>query len=122
MDAGLKVLARRRKKQPPPPWVIWELLHDPYLPEDRPWLEIRAGEQAPTILAAWKPQAVTWSSIWSDHPELTVEFQIEPCGPGSDVTWTLCGPEGFLDDQDIRRRRYRLDQLINGQLRDTFDL
>jgi hypothetical protein len=121
MDERHIALAQRGKTQPPPSWVIWELLCDPFRSDDRPWFDVRDGEQPPTILSSKKHQRVTWSSIWSDHPELTIEFQIEPRGPGSDVTWTLFGPEGCLDDDDIRRRRYRLNQLINGQLRDTFD-
>ncbi len=53
-------------------------------------------------------------------PRTGIEFLIEPDGGGSIVTWTHMGPEGVLDEADIRQRRYRLDQLINGQLRDTF--
>jgi hypothetical protein len=121
VEGRLIALAQRRKTQSPPPWVIWESLADPFHSKDRPWFDLRDGEQSPTILSATKPDAVTWSSIWSGHPELTVEFQIEPCGPGSAVTWTLFGPEGWLDDEDIRGRRYRLNQLINGELRETFD-
>jgi len=121
MERPLIALAKRRKTQPPPPWIIWELLSDPFRSEDRPWFDRRDGEQPPRILSATKPQAITWSSIWSDHPELIIEFQIEPYGPGAAVTWILFGPEGSLDDEEIRHRRYRLNQLINGQLRDTFD-
>jgi hypothetical protein len=121
MEGPLIALAQRRKTQPPPPWIIWELLSDPFQSEDRPWFDRRDGEQPPMILSATKPQAITRSSIWSDHAELIIEFQIEPCGPGAAVTWTLLGPEGCLDDLEIRQRRRRLNQLINGQLRDTFD-
>jgi hypothetical protein len=65
---------------------------------------------------------VVWSSIWEDQPHLRIEFEIEPGGSGSIVTWTLLGPEGQLEAEDLQRCRYRLNQLINGQLRDTFDL
>jgi hypothetical protein len=75
----------------------------------------------PTILAAERPRLVVWSSIWADRPELRVRFDLEPAGAGSSVTWTLLGPAGELDEADLDRRRYRLNQLINGRLRDAFD-
>ncbi|MCU1463545.1 MAG: hypothetical protein JWO37_3620 [Acidimicrobiales bacterium] len=101
--------------------MIWEALSDPFRCEDRPWFDVRPGEQRPVVLTATKPHAVVWGSIWTDRPQLTIEFLIEPAGSDSSVTWTLLGPEGELDEAEIRQRRYRLDQLINGQLRDTFD-
>ena len=42
-------------------------------------------------------------------------------GYGCVVTWILYGSEGSLDADDLERRRYRLNQLINGILRDFFD-
>jgi hypothetical protein len=33
----------------------------------------------------------------------------------------LYGPQGALDAVDLERRRYRMNQLINGILRDFFD-
>ena len=32
------------------------------------------------------------------------------------------GSERALSAEDLKRRRYRLNQLINGRLRDTFDM
>jgi hypothetical protein len=49
--------------------------------------------------------------------ELRIEFLIEAGGAGSWVTWILWGPEGELDAEDIGRRRYRLNELINGRMR-----
>lgn len=116
-------LVHRRKAQAPPPWVIWEALCDPFRSKDRPWFEPGPGEQAPVVLSETKPHNVVWSSIWTDRPELGIEFLIdaEPGGSGSLVTWTLTGPEGGLDEAGIRACRYRLDQLINGRLREAFD-
>lgn len=61
------------------------------------------------------------SSIWEDRPERWIRFDIEPDGEGSFVTWTLLGPEGALDEDEVKRRRHRLDELINGHLREAFD-
>lgn len=121
VETRLSPLARRRKGQAPPPWVVWEALNDPFGSEDRPWFHVRPGECPPTVLRQARPSTVVWGSIWSDQPSLVIEFDIEPDGSGSMVTWTLLGPEDLLEDEDIRQRRYRLDQLINGQLRETFD-
>ncbi len=63
---------------------------------------------------------MVWASIWEDRPELRIRFEIATSGAGSAVTWTLLSPE-LLSDNEIKRRRYRIDQLINGQLRETFD-
>ena len=116
----LTQLARRSKGQAPPPWVIWEALCDPWRSNDREWFDLRTGELAPRILESRKPDLVVWASIWEDRPELRIRFDIATGGAGSAVTWTLLGPE-LLSDDDIKRRRYRIDQLINGQLRETFD-
>ena len=63
---------------------------------------------------------MAWSSIWEERPELRIRFEIATGGAGSAVTWTLLGPDRLSDDE-VKRRRYRIDQLINGQLRETFD-
>ena len=76
----------------------------------------------PSVLSSEKPRTVLWSSIWSDQPDLQVAFEIETNGSGSVVTWTLLGRDGELEPADLARRRYRLNQVINGNLRDYFDL
>jgi hypothetical protein len=113
-------LARRAKGQAPPPWVVWEALCDPWRPNGREWFDLRPGELAPTVLETRKPGLVVWSSIWADRPELTIRFEIAPGGAGSVLAWTLLGPE-VLSDDEINGRRYRINQLINGQLREAFD-
>lgn len=114
-------LMHRGKSQAPPPWVIWEALRDPWSMQGREWFDLHQGEIAPTIVEAERPHLVVWTSIWSDHPELRIRFDLVPAGAGSFVTWTLLGLAGALDEDDVGRRRYRLNQLISGRLRDTFD-
>lgn len=116
----LTELARRSKGQAPPPWVIWEALCDPWRSNGRHWFDLRTGELVPRLLESRKPDLVVWSSIWEECPELRIRFVVTPAGAGSAVTWTLLGPE-LLSDDEIKRRRYRIDQLINGQLRESFD-
>ena len=121
MADRLVELVARRKGLDPPPWVIWEALCDPLRTGRFAWFDIRPGEMAPAVLHQTKPSAVTWSSIWEDQPDLRVEFKIDPGGSGSMVTWTLMGRPGQHEPKDLERRRYRLNQLINGQLRDACD-
>jgi hypothetical protein len=96
-------------------------LRGPFPPDGNDWLSVGAGEAAPSILASVEPGRVVWSSIWTDEPDLRIEFDIEPDRGGSVVTWRLLGRPGQLDTEDVRRRRHRLNQLINGQLRENFD-
>ena len=75
----------------------------------------------PTVLEDEDPQLVVWSSIWQDAPDLRIRFEIEPGGGGSYVTWILLGPPDVHDASDIARRRYRLNEIVNGGLRSIFD-
>lgn len=95
---------------------------DPLNPNARQWFDLRSGEQPPTIVEQERPSVVVWSSIWTDQPDLVIRFDIDGGdSAGCVVTWRLLGREDQLEEEDVRRRRYRLNQLINGQLRDTFD-
>jgi len=119
--ADLIELARKRRGQAPPPWVMWDALSDPFKGDIRPWLDVRPGEVAPTVLDGNRPSSLVWSSIWLDGPDMQIRFEIVPDGPGSMVTLVLWGPAD-TDPDDIAHRRYRLSQLVNGQLRDSFDV
>lgn len=120
---ALVTLVSRRRAQDPPAWVVFEALVDPLDPNARRhWFDVRPGEVAPRILEQRRPDRVVWSSVWADHPDLVVEFDIEDGRrAGCVVTWRLLGRDGQLGEEDIRQRRHRLNQLVNGQLRDTFD-
>jgi hypothetical protein len=126
--AELVELVRRRKSQDPPARLMWDALANPESCESRgwAWFKPQADERAPKILEADAPSHVVWDSIWRDHPDLRVTFEIEPHHTddryGCTVTWILYGPDGMLDAEDVRRRRYRMNQLINGILRDFFDM
>lgn len=121
VDEPLVELARRKKGQAPPPSVVWQAIQDPSGAGDRRWFDVGPGETLPVILGSSKPHTVTWSSVWLDEPKLRIEFQIDHDRGGSMVTWTLVGPTDALDEEDVRRRRHRLNELINGRLRETFD-
>ena len=121
-------LVRRRKSQDPPARVVWQAIANPESTTSRgwPWFEPLADEQSPAIVEAVEPRHVVWGSIWRDRPDLHVVFDIEPQHSddryGCTVTWIMFGPDGALDADDLERRRYRMNQLINGILRDFFDM
>ncbi len=116
-------LAEHGKSRAPPLWVVWEALSDPARStRSWSWLVPQSGEVMPTVISSETPRTVEWSSLWEDQPDLRIRFEVEARGPGSFVTWRLFGRPQLLDADDVKRRRYRLNQLINGQLRKYFDL
>ncbi|MBM3672498.1 MAG: hypothetical protein FJW86_10020 [Actinobacteria bacterium] len=85
MAGELIALARRGKGQAPPPWVVFEALTDPF-GQQRQWFDLQSTESAPEVLDSHRPSRVVWSSIWSDRPDLRIEFTIETNGSGSALT------------------------------------
>ncbi|GAA3708281.1 hypothetical protein GCM10022224_087250 [Nonomuraea antimicrobica] len=113
-------LGSRERKQPPPAHVVWESLTDPRRPGGRPWLDLRPDEVEPRILHAVKPELVVWSSLWPGRPDDEIRFDIRPAESGCALRWTLLTPEGIPEQAVIGHLRYRLNFLINAQLRFSF--
>jgi hypothetical protein len=117
----IEVIARE-KTQAPPPWVVWESLNDHRLPVGRPWLHLLDDEILPRVLRATRPDLVVWSSLWPARRDDQIRFDIRSDGlSGSRVRWTLLA-DGAPPEASVRSHlRYRLNTLINGQLRASFD-
>lgn len=118
--------ARRRKSQPAPPHVIFEALTHPDRDLLRPWMHLQPGEVRPHVVHAQEPHLLVWSSLWGEHPEAQVRIELERRvqDSGTDLTWTLLLPgvtEHGVGAERVRAFRYRLNKLINGDLRETFD-
>ena len=113
-------LGSRRRGQAPPPRVVWEALARPHRPGGREWLALADGEVEPVVLAAEEPRRVVWASIWPARPRDRVVFDIEPAGQGSVLRWTLLSEDEPPVDEVLRRLRYRLNVLINADLRYSF--
>jgi hypothetical protein len=115
-------VATTSKTQAPPPHVLWEELAAPRTTGSRIWLRLRDGETQPTVIEAHRPELVVWSSLWPDRPKDRIRFDISSDGwGGSRLRWTLVAAGSDLPDPRIREMRYRLNQLINAELRDAFD-
>jgi len=115
-------LATRRRSQPAPPWAVLEALLRPDRDPARPWLLPGPGEVRPLALEEG-PAHVLWSSPWPDRPGLRVRLDVtaRPDGAaGADLRWTLLA-DAPLPVEEVRPLRRRLDELLNRDLRQSFD-
>ncbi|GLX01369.1 hypothetical protein [Microtetraspora sp. NBRC 16547] len=113
-------LGSRERKQPPPPHIVWESLADPRRPGGRQWLDLHPDEVDPRILQAVKPELVVWSSLWPERPDDEIRFDIRPAENGCALRWTLLTPGEVPEQAVIGHLRYRLNFLINAQLRFSY--
>jgi hypothetical protein len=118
----MEVLSRKRN-QPAPPHVLFEALTQPNRDPSRPWLLLVDGELDPRVISAEAPHLVVWSSLWPDRPEATIRFELPPDrdGYGTDLRWTLDLDEPTPGKDRLVAMRRRINLLINGNLRQTFD-
>lgn len=78
-------------------------------------------EQRPHVIGAEPPSPLVWSALWIKRPDATIRFDLPPEHGGTDLRWTLCVDEPAPDDALIGHMRKRLKQLINANLRYSFD-
>jgi hypothetical protein len=111
-------VARRTKSQARPPHVVFEALTQPHRPQGREWLLRTADEIEPQVLDSTAPNRVVWSTLWSDHPSARIEFTLSGDSNGTDLTWVLMvADDAVPDDAEVRALRHRLNELINGNMR-----
>lgn len=117
----MKEFGSRRRSQPAPPWALFEDLCDPHRQPARPWLELRDDEIAPTVTESDQARLVVWSSLWPRRPDATVRFDLSATSDGgTDLRWTLYMDEPEPDAGLVGHLRYRLNELINANLRFTY--
>ena len=116
-------IGRRRRNQPAPPRIIIEALADPDRDPARPWLKLLNDEVRPSVLESDGTSSLTWSSLWLARPDAQLSFSARPdaSGCGSDLEWWLLVDEPGPDDALIRQLRQRVNELINRDLRASFD-
>jgi hypothetical protein len=112
-----RALRSRSKTQPPPAWAIYEALSDPLADQARrEWLHLHDGEVPPRVLRAVPRSLVIWASLWPDRPDDEIRLDIEE----GRLTWTLMGEAAEQDEERLDQLRYRLDVIINADLRHSF--
>jgi hypothetical protein len=117
----MREVATTEKTQPPPPHIVWQALADPAIAGPRMWLRIGRGERRPEVVQSRAPDLVVWSSLWVDRPKDRIRFEIASDGlSGSTLRWTLLAGEDGPPAERIAEMRYRLNQLINAELRYSF--
>jgi hypothetical protein len=77
----------------------------------------------PVVVESREPELVVWSTLWSDRPEAVIRFDLprDASGYGTDLEWTLVLEDPVPDGPRLIEMRKRINLLINGNLRDTFD-
>jgi hypothetical protein len=111
----------RKRNQPAPPSVMFEALTEPDRDPDRQWLLLTDSERRPNVLEAVRPDLVVWSSVWDEHPGARIRFDLPPGRGGTDLRWTLFLDEPLPGPDEIQPMRRRINELINNNLRQTFD-
>lgn len=70
----------------------------------------------PGSFGLYFPSLAVWASLWSDRPDDQIRFAIED----QRLTWTLMGEATDEDEERPDQLRYRLDVMINADLRISF--
>jgi hypothetical protein len=111
----------RMRNQPPPPRAVFEALAEPNRDPSRPWLELNDDEVWPKTVAADRPRLLVWSSLWTARPDARIRYDIEPDERGgTNLRWTVHVDEPQPDAGWVGHVRYRMNFLINAQLRYSF--
>ncbi|MEV6365093.1 hypothetical protein [Nocardia asteroides] len=109
------------RNQPAPPQAVHAALAKPDRDPTRPWLILLADEQRPVILEDSTTDRVIWGSLWPKYPTVRIQFDLPTDGRGgTDLRWTMYVEATNLDDSTIGHLRYRLNTLINANLRFSF--
>jgi hypothetical protein len=114
-------LGSRERAQPAPQWVVWETLVEPRRPTQyHQWLILDDDEIEPHVTESIRPDVVVWSSLWPDRPNDLIRFEIasERDG-GSRLRWILTSPDEQPSDVRLGHMRFRLNYLINGNMRQS---
>lgn len=113
-------IGSRVRTQPTPPAIIWRALVEPHQANSRAWLVLEDDEVEPVVLEASEPNLVTWSSLWPTRARDQVEFELHPSGGGTALRWTMLTPAALPSDALTSHLRFRLNKIINGDLRLSF--
>jgi hypothetical protein len=114
-------LGSRVRKHAPPAHILWQTLTSPRREGPRAWLHLTPDEMSPRILESKEPTLVVWSSLWPTRPDDVLRFEIDTDGrSGSRLRWVLLSPDELPDPPTLGRMRYRINFLIDGEMRASF--
>jgi hypothetical protein len=113
-------IGSRRRSLPAPPHIVWQSLTEPRRSDARSWLELLDDEVEPAIVEAVAPTRVVWSSIWPSRPHDRIEFDLVRDGDGTALCWTVLTPDEAPDASKAGHIRYRMNVLINRDLRYSY--
>jgi hypothetical protein len=110
-----------RERAQPAPHILWDTLASPAQEGPRVWLRLGANEVLPSVLEGHRPEVIVWSSLWSRRPKDLIRFDIRSDGGGGSLLrWTVLTPDEMPSDEDLGRLRYRMNRLVNAELRYSF--
>ena len=116
----MQIVADRRRPLPAPPPVVWADLVQPRAEGVRPWLRLLPDEVPPRVLSRYEPRRVTWSSLWTRHPDLVIRLDCEPDGGGTRLHVVVEAPDDAAEGAWIGHVRHRINKLLFGELRATY--
>ena len=101
---------------------MFDALTEPGRDPSRPWLILQDDEVNPTVIEAFRPDYVVWSSLWPSRPDARLRFDlpVDANGSGTDLCWTLTVDDPEPDASKAGHMRKRINELINANLRYSF--
>jgi hypothetical protein len=113
-----RAIAEREHRFAAPGWVVFDALVDPG--QRARWLEQAPGEVGPAIVGINDQSNLVWSSLWPVSPDDTIEFDLEPDGRGTKLTYRWM-TEQPPDERGVGITRHRLNRYFGSHLRGWVD-
>ncbi len=115
------VLGDRARRLPAPPPVVWADLVERRGEGSRPWMLLAEDEIRPTVIRAFEPREVVWSSLWPSRPALRILLTCEPVGSETRLRFTIESPDAVDDPSAVGHYRRRINELLFRDLRESYD-
>ncbi len=114
-----EIVGRRARPLPAPPPVVWADLRHPRTDGPRFWLRLADDEQPPTVIRAFEPREVVWSSLWPNRPDDRIVLECLPHGCATRLRFTHESPT-MPDPGATGHYRKRLNELLYRDLRASY--
>src|SRR3954447_21742373 len=98
---------------------VFEALTWPNRDPARQWLLLLDDERRPNLLETHNSSSEVWSSLWNARPDARIRFELPVAdeGYGTDLQWVLLVDEPPPDSVTLAHMCWRINELINGNLR-----